>query len=89
MGVQTVVLGVLKKVLKEHKRIVFDGDGYSQDWHKEAEKRGLPHLRDSVEAFPVLKAKKTVELFKKSRRDAAPLAPGTLGNESLMICHSD
>ena len=62
---QTAVLGVLKKVLKEHKRIVFDGDGYSQDWHKEAEKRGLPHLRDSVEAFPVLKAKKTVDLFKK------------------------
>jgi glutamine synthetase len=62
---QTAVLAVLKKVLKEHKRIVFDGDGYSQEWHVEAERRGLPHLRDSVEAFPVLKAKKTVELFKK------------------------
>ena len=62
---QTAVLGVLKRVIKAHKRVCFDGDGYSQDWHKEAARRGLPHLRDSVEAFPVLKAKKTVDLFKK------------------------
>ncbi len=62
---QTAVLAVLKKVVKDHKRVVFDGDGYSADWHAEAERRGLPHLRDSVDAFPVLKAKKTIELFKK------------------------
>jgi glutamine synthetase len=62
---QATVLAVLKKVLKEHKRIVFDGDGYNIAWHKEAEKRGLPHMRDSLDAFPVLKAKKTTELFKK------------------------
>ena len=62
---QATVLAVLKKILKEHKRIVFDGDGYNIAWHKEAEKRGLPHMRDSLDAFPVLKAKKTVELFKK------------------------
>ena len=59
------MLAVLKKTLKEHKRVCFDGDGYSIEWHKEAARRGLPHLRDSVEAFPVLKAKKTVDLFKK------------------------
>lgn len=62
---QAATLAVLKKVLKEHKRVCFDGDGYSSAWHVEAEQRGLPHLRDSVDAFPVLKAKKTVELFKK------------------------
>ncbi|HEY4319822.1 MAG TPA: glutamine synthetase III [Gemmatimonadales bacterium] len=62
---QTAVLAVLKKVVKEHKRVVFDGDGYSEEWHREAERRGLPHLRDSVDAFPVLKARKTVDLFKK------------------------
>ena len=62
---QATVLAVLKTILKEHKRIVFDGDGYNEAWHREAEKRGLPHMRDSVDAFPVLKAKKTVELFKK------------------------
>jgi glutamine synthetase len=51
--------------VKEHKRVVFDGDGYSEEWHHEAARRGLPHLRDSVEAFPVLKSKKTIDLFKK------------------------
>jgi glutamine synthetase len=63
--IQSAVLTVLKRLLKEHKRVVFDGDGYSLDWHAEAERRGLPHFRESVDAFPVLKSKKTVELFKK------------------------
>jgi glutamine synthetase len=62
---QEAVIGVLKKVLKNHKRVIFDGDGYSEKWHKEAEKRGLPTLKDSVAAFPVLKAAKTVALFQK------------------------
>ena len=62
---QEAVIGVLKKVLKSHKRVIFDGDGYSEKWHKEAEKRGLPTLKDSVAAFPVLKAPKTVALFQK------------------------
>ncbi len=59
------VLSVLKKLIKEHKRVIFDGDGYSLAWHKEAAKRGLPILQDSAAAFPVLGAKKTVDLFKK------------------------
>lgn len=62
---QSVVLALLKRVISEHKRIVFDGDGYAAAWHKEAEQRGLPNLKDSVDAFPVLKARKTVDLFKK------------------------
>ena len=62
---QQAAMAMLKKLVKEHKRVLFDGDGYSEAWHKEAEKRGLPHMRDSVDAFPVLKAKKTVDLFKK------------------------
>jgi glutamine synthetase len=59
------VVAVLKKVIHEHKRVIFDGDGYSTAWHREAEKRGLPILADSVAAFPVLGAKKTKELFAK------------------------
>ncbi len=59
------VVGVLKKVLSDHKRVVFDGDGYGKEWHQEAVVRGLPVLRDSVEAFPALRARKTVDLFKK------------------------
>ncbi|MCK6485042.1 MAG: glutamine synthetase III [Phycisphaerae bacterium] len=54
---------MLRKVIKQHKRVVFNGDGYSPEWHREAEKRGLPHLRDSVESLPVLKNRKSIELF--------------------------
>ncbi len=62
---QSAVLSVLKKVLKQHKRVIFDGDNYSSEWHAEAEKRGLPNFRDSVAAFPVLRTKKNVDLFRK------------------------
>jgi glutamine synthetase len=62
---QAGVIAVLKKAIKQHKRIFFDGDNYSEEWHAEAERRGLPNLRDSVEAFQVLKAKKNLDLFKK------------------------
>jgi glutamine synthetase len=44
---------------------VFDGDNYAQAWHKEAAKRGLPHLRSTAEALPVLRSKSTQELFEK------------------------
>jgi glutamine synthetase len=60
-----VVGDLLKKTVKQHKRVIFNGDGYSAAWHKEAERRGLPHLRDSVDALPVLKNKKAVDLFAK------------------------
>jgi len=63
--VQSAAMALLKKVVKQHKRVLFGGDGYSHEWHVEAEKRGLPHLRDSVDALAVLKARKNVDLFKK------------------------
>ncbi len=62
---QAGVLAVLKKVIKQHKRVIFDGDNYSAEWHKEAARRGLPMLQDSVAAFPVLRAKKNVDIFKR------------------------
>ena len=45
---QQAAVAVLKEVIKTHKRVIFNGDGYSADWHREAEHRGLPHLRDTV-----------------------------------------
>src|SRR4029453_7360764 len=57
---QLGVITVLKKLIKQHKRVIFDGDNYSEEWHAEAERRGLPNLRDSVQAFNVLKAKKNL-----------------------------
>lgn len=61
---QEAVLKLLKREIKEHQRVIFDGDNYSAEWHEEAERRGLPSLKDSVASFPVLKSKKTVDLFK-------------------------
>ncbi len=61
------VCSLLQEVVKNHKRVIFNGDGYSAEWHREAERRGLPHLRDSVEALPVLARPKTISLFEKYR----------------------
>ncbi len=63
--VQSAAMALLKKVVKQHKRVIFDGDNYSQEWHKEAAKRGLPHLRDSVDALATLRSKVNADLFKK------------------------
>jgi glutamine synthetase len=59
------VMALLKKLVKEHKRVIFGGDGYSHEWHEEAERRGLPHLRDTVDSLKTLTAKKNSDLFKK------------------------
>ena len=56
---------LLPGILKESKKVVFNGDGYSEEWHKEAEKRGLPNLKSSVDSFPILIRKDSVELFGK------------------------
>jgi glutamine synthetase len=62
---QLAVVSVLKQLIHQHKRVIFDGDNYSEEWHAEAGRRGLPNLKDSVEAFAVLRDKKNAELFKK------------------------
>jgi len=61
----SAVRGVLKDVVKKHRRVCFDGDGYSEAWHKEAEKRGLPNMRSTAEALPVFESKKARDLFNK------------------------
>lgn len=54
---------VLKDTLTETKDIVFNGDGYSDDWQKEAEKRGLLNLRTTMDALPKLTEEKNIKLF--------------------------
>ena len=56
---------LIKKALKAHKRVIFNGNGYTDEWVEEAKKRGLYNLRSTPEAIPVLLAKKNVELFKR------------------------
>ncbi|MDH4348549.1 MAG: glutamine synthetase III, partial [Gemmatimonadota bacterium] len=63
--VQAAAMALLKKVVKQHKRVIFAGDGYSLEWHAEAERRGLPHLRESVDAFGILRSRRNIDLFKK------------------------
>jgi glutamine synthetase len=59
----------LAKVVKDsysaNKRIIFDGDNYADEWHAEAEKRGLANLRSTPDALPWLVQKSTVAVFKK------------------------
>ena len=56
---------VLKEILTKHGRIIFNGNGYSEEWHKEAEKRGLKNLRTTPEALPEIVAKSTVDVFSR------------------------
>lgn len=56
---------VTKKTLAENERILFNGDNYSQEWHDEAEKRGLPNLKSTIEALPVLIDEDAKKLFSK------------------------
>jgi glutamine synthetase len=58
---------LLPGILKEHKRVVFNGDNYSEEWHQEAERRGLPNLRSTVDALPVIVRKDSIDLFHKYR----------------------
>lgn len=64
-ALQGVVASLLQKLVKDHKRVLFDGDNYDQAWHKEAAKRGLPHLRSTPDALAALTAKKNVAIFGK------------------------
>ncbi|MER3481152.1 MAG: glutamine synthetase type III [Meiothermus sp.] len=56
---------VLKNTYKKHSRIVFNGDGYSEAWQKEAKRRGLLNLRTALEAIELFNSQKNLELFSK------------------------
>jgi glutamine synthetase len=59
------VQAILQAIVKKHKRILFDGDNYTAEWHKEAAKRGLPNIRTTPEALLSFKTKVAKELFEK------------------------
>jgi glutamine synthetase len=75
------VTEVLTEIAKEHSAVIFNGNGYSEEWHKEAGRRGLPNHRTTIDALPQFTAKTTIEAFEKfgilsrreleSRRDIA------------------
>ena len=69
----TAVQTLLHEIITEHDRVIFNGDGYSKAWHKEAEERGLSNLRATCDALPVLGEEDVLALYEKygvmSRRE--------------------
>ena len=61
----TAVHNLIKEQAIAHQRIVFNGNGYSQEWVEEAERRGLPNIKSLVDAVPALTTDKTIALFEK------------------------
>ncbi|MFZ1978422.1 MAG: glutamine synthetase III [Bacteroidota bacterium] len=56
---------IVKEIVKKHKRIIFNGNNYAEDWLVEAEKRGLPNIKSTVAAITALITDKTVKLYEK------------------------
>ena len=56
---------IIKTALHNHKRIIFNGDGYSKEWEQEAERRGLLNLPSTVDALPLLKSEENIALFER------------------------
>jgi glutamine synthetase len=56
---------LLPAIIKESKKVLFDGDNYTAEWHAEAERRGLPNLRNTPDALPVILRKDSIDLFTK------------------------
>ncbi|MHC5172706.1 MAG: glutamine synthetase III family protein, partial [Planctomycetota bacterium] len=58
---------VLKKIAKDHQRVIFNGDNYADAWVAEAKKRGLPNIRSTVESLESIMEKENIALFKKHK----------------------
>ncbi len=61
----TAVQNLLTEIITNHGAVVFNGDGYSENWQIEAESRGLPNLRTTLDALPELITESSMELFEK------------------------
>jgi len=59
------IQALLPVIIKESKKVIFNGNGYSEEWHAEAEKRGLPNLKNTVDALPVVVDPENIALFEK------------------------
>ena len=59
------VRDIIKDIMREHKRVIFNGNNYSREWVEEAERRGLPNITNSVDAFDAAIAEKNIALFER------------------------
>ncbi len=60
---QGALSSLIKETISKHKRIIFNGNNYSEEWVEEAQKRGLSNLKTTVDALPAFKRKDSIELF--------------------------
>ena len=56
---------ILKDIIEKHGAVVYNGDGYTEAWHQEAEKRGLPNFKTTVDSLPTLGTPEVIALFEK------------------------
>jgi glutamine synthetase len=66
-SLEKAILGIVKDSYRTHRRVVFNGDNYSEAWHAEAEQRGLANLRSTPDALPWLVERETIALFKRRK----------------------
>ena len=62
---EQAAVAYIKQMLKDHQRIIFDGNGYSDEWPIEAQKRGLSNYRTTADALPALISQKSIDLFEE------------------------
>ena len=63
--INAAVIEIVKETMKNHKRIIFNGNNYSEEWVKEAERRGLHNLKTTVDAIPAFETEESIKLFEK------------------------
>lgn len=64
---QAEIIAIVKETMKKHARIIFNGNNYSEEWVKEAERRGLLNLKSSAEAIPYFASQKSIDLFTRNK----------------------
>ena len=62
---RTELAQIIRETVRKHSRIIFNGNGYSEEWVKQAAERGLPNIKSSVEAYAAYLSPKSVEIFEK------------------------
>ena len=65
--VQNILKQIIKSNFKQHKKIVFNGDSYTQQWKEEAKKRGINNFENSLDSIECLKLKKNIKLFERNQ----------------------
>jgi glutamine synthetase len=73
---------LLPTIIKESKKVVFNGDNYTDDWHAESAKRGLPNYKNTVDVLPVVQKKEIVDLFSKYK----VYSPKELASRFIILC---